>query len=83
MIYGYFEIRSFEAGKGLWHASIQRADRQPVVIDGISFPTLEIGFAWSDRDAAVADAKTLIDQFGQRYVAATPAAESRPSLWPA
>ncbi|MGB8401599.1 hypothetical protein, partial [Bradyrhizobium sp.] len=61
MIYGDFEIRSFEAGKGLWHASIQRADQQPVVIDGIAFPTLEIGFAWSDRDAAVADAKTMID----------------------
>ena len=82
MIYGGFEIRSFEAGKGLWHASIQRADQRPVVIDGISFPAIEIGFAWPDRDAAVADAKTLIDQFGPRYVA-TPAAESRPSLWPA
>ena len=66
MIYGGFEIKSFEAGKGLWHARIQRADHEPVVIDGISFPALEVGFAWSDQEAAIADAKTLIDQFRQR-----------------
>ncbi|WP_043160254.1 hypothetical protein [Bradyrhizobium sp. Ai1a-2] len=67
MIYGAFEINSFEAGKGLWHARIQRADREPVVIDGISFPTLELGFAWSDPDAAIAHAKAQIDRHGQRY----------------
>ncbi|MGX9429116.1 MULTISPECIES: hypothetical protein [Bradyrhizobium] len=67
MIYGAFEINSFEAGKGLWHARIQRADREPVVIDGISFPTLELGFAWSDRDAAIAHAKAQIDRYGRRY----------------
>ncbi|MFB9267025.1 hypothetical protein ACFFWD_28350 [Bradyrhizobium erythrophlei] len=67
MIYGGFEIKSFEMGKGQWHARIQRTDQKPVVIDGISFPMLDIGFAWSDRDAAIADAKTLIDQFQQRY----------------
>jgi hypothetical protein len=76
MIYGGFEINSFEAGKGLWHARIQRADREPVVIDGISFPALEIGFAWSDREAAIADAKTLIDQFRQRPGMMLPLAES-------
>src|SRR6202040_1107110 len=59
MIYSYdgFYIESFEAGKGLWHARIMRADLSPVVIDGVLFPTLEVGFAWSDSDAAVADAK--------------------------
>ena len=67
MIYSGFEIKSFEAGKGLWHARIQRADQEPVVIDGISFPTLEVGFAWSDPDSAISDAKTLIDQFQQRF----------------
>jgi len=67
MIYGGYEIQSFEAGKGLWHARILRADQQPVVIDGISFPMLEIGFAWSDRDSAISDAKSLIDQFTQRF----------------
>ncbi|MCA1456176.1 hypothetical protein I6F35_23710 [Bradyrhizobium sp. BRP22] len=67
MIYGAFEINSFEAGKGLWHARIQRADREPVVIDGISFPTLELGFAWSDPDAAIAHAKAQIDRYGRRY----------------
>jgi hypothetical protein len=77
MIYDGFEIRSFEAGKGLWHASIQRADRKPVVIDGIAFPMLEVGFAWANPDAAVADAKTLIDQFRHRHATAMPRAEQR------
>ncbi|MBR0798424.1 hypothetical protein JQ615_23845 [Bradyrhizobium jicamae] len=74
MIYGGFEIKSFEAGKGQWHARIQRTDQRPVVIDGISFPTLDIGFAWSDRDAAIADAKLLIDRFPQRYGVTMPSA---------
>jgi len=54
MIYGGFEIKSFEVGKGLWHARILRADHEPVVIDGICFPMLEVGFAWSDPEAAIA-----------------------------
>jgi hypothetical protein len=77
MIYGGFEIKSFEAGQGLWHARIQRADQKPVIIDGISFPMLEVGFAWSDRDAAIADAKALIDQFPQRYGPAIPSMAAR------
>jgi hypothetical protein len=76
MIYGGFEIRSFEAGQGLWHARILRADQQPVVIDGISFPMLEVGFAWADPDAAIADAKALIDQFPQRYGSVIPSTEA-------
>jgi hypothetical protein len=36
------------------------------VIDGVLFPTLEVGFAWSDPDAAIADAKAHIDQFKRR-----------------
>jgi hypothetical protein len=79
MIYGGFEIKSFEAGQGLWHARIQRADQGPVVIDGISFPALEVGFAWSDREAAIADAKTLIDQFRQRPGMSMPSAEPQTS----
>ena len=67
MIYGGFEIQSFEAGRGLWHARIQRADLAPVVIDGMSFPTLEVGFAWSDPDAAIADAKAISTGNRQRY----------------
>ena len=63
MTYSYdgFDIESFEAGKGLWHARIKRADLSPVAIDGVLFPTLEVGFAWSDPDAAIADAKAYID----------------------
>ncbi len=70
MIYSGFEIQSFEAGSGLWHARIQRTDQEPVVIDGMRFPTLEVGFAWPDPDAAVADAKAHIDRLERR--SATP-----------
>jgi hypothetical protein len=67
MNYDGFQIEFFEAGKGLWHARIRRADQEPVVIDGVLFSTLEVGFAWSSPDAAVADAKTQIDLLNQRY----------------
>jgi len=82
MIYGGFEIQSFEAGRGLWHARIQRTDLAPVVIDGLAFPTLEVGFAWSDPDAAIADAKAHIDQIRKRCATTRPApsAEHRTSL---
>lgn len=66
MNYDGFQIEAFEAGRGLWHARIRRADFKPVVIDGVSFPELEVGFAWSDADAAVADAKTRVDYLNQR-----------------
>jgi hypothetical protein len=66
MNYADFQIETFEAGRGLWHARIRRTDRKPVVIDGVSFPELEVGFAWPQRDAAVADAKTRIDYLNQR-----------------
>jgi hypothetical protein len=61
--YDGFRIESFEAGTGLWHARIRRADQHPVVIDGVLFAVLEVGFAWSDPDAAIADAKSQIDHF--------------------
>jgi hypothetical protein len=71
--YDGFRIESFEAGKGLWHARIRRADLEPVNIDGVSFSTLEVGFAWSDPDAAIADAKTQIDQLKlKRYAGQAP-----------
>jgi hypothetical protein len=75
MIYSYngFDIESFEAGKGLWHARIKRADQTPVVIDGVLFPTLEVGFAWSDPDAAIADAKAHVDRFRRRHAGPSPA----------
>ena len=37
------------------------------VIDGMAFPTLEVGFAWSDPEAAIADAKAHIDRFKPRF----------------
>ena len=71
--YDGFRIESFEAGTGLWHARIRRADFNPVTIDGVLFTSLEVGFAWSDPDAAIADAKTQIDRLKlNRYAAAEP-----------
>jgi len=69
MNHGGFEIESFEAGTGLWHARIKRADRQPVIIDGVSFAALEVGFAWPDPDTAIADAKVQIDRLQLRRYA--------------
>ena len=68
MTYGGFNIEAFEAGKGLWHARIRREDFEPVVIDGVSFPELEVGFAWSNAEAAIADAKTRIDYLNRRSI---------------
>jgi hypothetical protein len=68
MNYHGFQIETFEAGKGLWRARIRRADLEPVVIDGVWFPELEAGFAWSNERAAIADAKTRIDYLNQRSV---------------
>ena len=62
----YDSVETFEAGKGLWHARIRRADLGPVMIDGVSFTALEVGFAWPDAGAAVADAKLRIDYL-KRY----------------
>jgi hypothetical protein len=69
--YDGFKIEPFEAGRGLWHARIRRVDRRPVMIDGVLFSALEVGFAWSDPAAAIADAKAQIDRLNlHRYVAA-------------
>jgi hypothetical protein len=72
-----FRIESFEAGTGLWHARIRRADLKPVVIDGVLFSTLEVGFAWSDSDAAIADAITQIDQLRLKQYASGPTAPAQ------
>jgi len=76
MNYDGFQIETFEAGRGLWHARIRRADLKPVIIDGVSFPELEAGFAWSNAEAAIADAKTRIDYLNQRSVNAEPRRKS-------
>jgi hypothetical protein len=68
MTYNGFHIEAFEAGRGLWHARIRREDFEPVVIDGVSFPELEVGFAWSDAERAIADAKTRVDYLNRNSV---------------
>jgi len=78
--YDGFDIESFEAGRNLWHARIRRADAAPVVIDGVLFSVLELGVAWSDPDAAIADAMSHIDQFGRRYAAATASQADRRAI---
>ncbi len=71
--YDGFTIEAFEAGRGLWHARIRRADLSPVIIDGVLFSALEVGFAWSDPDAAIADAKMQIERLKlNRYTAVEP-----------
>ena len=72
MTYDGFQIEAFEAGRGLWHARITRADSEPVIIDGVSFPELEVGFAWTNAEAAIADAKTRIDYLNRRSVMSEP-----------
>jgi hypothetical protein len=76
-LYDDFAIECFEAGRGLWHARIRRADRGPLVINGVSFPSLEVGFAWSSSQAAIADAKSQIDRFGLRWAGRQGAAAPR------
>jgi hypothetical protein len=66
-LYNGYDIESFEAGRGLWHARIRRVDQKPLIISGHPFPSLEVGFAWPDQDAAIADAKNHIDRFGHRW----------------
>ncbi len=69
-LHGEYEIESFEAGRGLWHARIRRADHAPLVISGYPFASLEVGFAWTDRDAAIDDARHHIDRFKHRWTTA-------------
>jgi hypothetical protein len=69
-----FQIEPFEAGKGLWHARVRRADLMPIIIDGDLFSTLELGFAWSSREAAIADAMAHIDRLKRMLQARAPMA---------
>jgi hypothetical protein len=57
-----------EVGRGLWHARFRRADHEPVIIDGVLLPALNVGFAWPDPDTAVADAKVQIDRLSKKIV---------------
>jgi hypothetical protein len=70
--YKNFEIEPFELGRGLWHARFRRADKKPVVLDGVLFSTLNAGLAWPSPDAAVDDAKAAIDRLTKIIVAIGP-----------
>jgi len=76
LLYDGYDIESFEAGRGLWHARIRRADHLPVVIDGCPFPTLEVGFAWFAEGAAIEHAKQHIDRCKHHWAAPGQAAAS-------
>jgi hypothetical protein len=49
---------------------------KPVIIDGVVFSSLEVGFALSNPDAAVTDAKSQIDQLKRRCAAVGPAPQA-------
>jgi hypothetical protein len=74
MIYEGFAIECYEAGRNLWHARLRRPDRQPLIVGGVAFSSIEIGFAWPDPDSAAADAKNQIDRLNLRRYA--PAAQA-------
>ena len=61
-----FGIENFEAGRGRWHARIRRANQKPLIINGVAFPHLAVGFVWPDGTAAIGDAQAHIDCFGPR-----------------
>ena len=74
MDYEGFAIECYEAGKGLWHARLRRADQKPVIVGGVTFSAIEIGFAWPDPESATADAKNQIDRLKlTRYATAAQA----------
>src|SRR4051812_42133324 len=57
-----FEIEAFEIGRGQWHARFRRIDRKAMFLDGISMDKVELGFAWTEPEAALADARSCIDR---------------------
>jgi len=81
MIYRDFEIEAFEVGRDQWHARFRRLDRGSTVIDGIEFEFLDVGFAWASADAALADARSVIDRMCTQafasHITGMPAAEAR------
>jgi hypothetical protein len=77
-LYKGYDIESFEAGKGLWHARIKRTDLRPLLIDGALFPKVEVGFAWPDSDTAIADAKRHIDRCKDRWSEPDDARKTQP-----
>jgi hypothetical protein len=66
--YRNFEIESFEVGRGQWHARFRRCDLEPVLIDGISLTSIEVGFAWPNPQSAIVDAIFQIDRLRQKLL---------------
>ena len=48
MNYEGFAIECYQAGQGLWHARLRRPDRHPMIVGGVAFSAIEIGFPWPD-----------------------------------
>ena len=60
--YDGFDIESFEAGRGCG-TPVSGVPTTARSSSTAAFPALEVGFAWPDPDAAIADAKHHIDRF--------------------
>ena len=69
MIYGGFEIQSFEAGRGLWHASINGRTWNRSSSMACRFRRSKSASRGTNPDAAIADAKAQIDRFIARRLA--------------
>lgn len=58
-----FGIEGVEAGRGLRHAGIRRANHEPLGSNGAAFARQAVGFAWRDRTVTVEGANCRIDRF--------------------
>jgi hypothetical protein len=61
MQYRNFDVETFVAGRGLWHARYRRSDNAPVLIDGLQFNYLYGRIACHSSEAAIAEAQQCID----------------------
>jgi hypothetical protein len=67
-VFGYreFQIETFEAGRGLWHARALRADGEPILLDGTPFPEIHVGICWPALEQALLDAQAFLERIGSR-----------------
>jgi len=61
-----FDIQTMELGLDLWHASVCRADGNPIFLQEVPFNKIEVGMAWPTSIAACNDAMRFIDRLISR-----------------